>query len=50
MQFRYQIALGALILALIGFIVLTGCTQSQPSPGVQSQEPTSILFTNVRSN
>lgn len=48
MQFRYQIALGALILALIGFITPTGCTPSQPSPSVQSQEPTSILFTNVR--
>ncbi|MBH8563318.1 amidohydrolase family protein [Nostoc sp. CENA67] len=48
MQFRYQIALGALILVLMGLIAPIGCTPSQPSPSVQSQEPTSILFTNVR--
>lgn len=48
MQFRYQIALGALILALIGFIAQTGYAQIQSSPGVHIQEPNSILFENVR--
>jgi len=48
MQFRYQIALGAVILALLGLIAQTNYAPSQPSPGVQNQESTSILFENVR--
>ncbi|GBE91851.1 metal-dependent hydrolase family protein [Nostoc cycadae] len=48
MQFRYQIALGALILALLGFITQTGYAQIHSSSGVRTQEPNSILFENVR--
>ncbi|BBD59018.1 hypothetical protein NIES2109_17970 [Nostoc sp. HK-01] len=48
MQFRYQIALGALILALLGFITQTGYAQIHSSSGVRTQEPNNILFENVR--
>ncbi|MBU7584078.1 MAG: amidohydrolase family protein [Nostoc sp. TH1S01] len=48
MQFRYQIALGALVVVLIGFIAQTSYAQIQSSSNVQSQERTSILFENVR--
>jgi imidazolonepropionase-like amidohydrolase len=48
MRFRYQIVLGILLLALIGFMTQMGVAQGQPPPDGQNQTPTSILFENVR--
>lgn len=48
MRFRYPIVLGALLLVLIGFITQISFAQDQPPPESQSQEPTSVLFENVR--
>lgn len=48
MRFRYPIVLGTLLLVLIGFVAQIGFAQGQSSPNTPSQEPTSILFENVR--
>lgn len=48
MRLRYSIVLGTLLILLIGFITQTGFAQDQLSPENQSQEPTSVLFENVR--
>jgi imidazolonepropionase-like amidohydrolase len=48
MRFRYQIILGSLLLVLIGFMIPMRFAQSQPSPNIANQKPTSILFENVR--
>ncbi len=48
MQLRYSIVLGVLLSVLIGLIAQMGLAQDQSSPQNQSQEPSSILFENVR--
>lgn len=48
MRFRYPIVLGALLLVLLGFTAQIGFAQGQSPPESQSQEPTSVLFENVR--
>lgn len=48
MRFRYPIALGTLVMVLIGFMAQMGFSQGQSTPIIQSQKPTSTLFENVR--
>lgn len=48
MRFRYPIVLGIVLLVLIGFLAQMGFAQGQSPPESQSQEPTSVLFENVR--
>lgn len=48
MRFRYPIVLGTLLLVVLGFVVQMGFAQGQSPSESQSQEPTSILFENVR--
>ncbi|GAB4384679.1 MAG: amidohydrolase family protein [Elainellaceae cyanobacterium] len=48
MRFRYPIVLGTLLLLLVGFMTQAALSQEQPPPESQSQEPTSVLFENVR--
>ncbi|MBF2008340.1 MAG: amidohydrolase family protein [Chlorogloeopsis fritschii C42_A2020_084] len=48
MRFRYQIVLATLLLVLIGFMAQMGLAQGQSPPNTPRQQPTSILFENVR--
>ncbi len=48
MQFRYRVILGALLVALVGFAVPSGCARSQPTASAQTPPPSNIVFENVR--
>ena len=48
MRVRYQVILGALLLAIIGLTAQFSYAQSQAPTIDQNQQPTSILFENVR--
>ncbi len=48
MRLRYSIVFGTLLLLLIGLLARTNFAQSQESPNITNQEPTSVLFENVQ--
>ena len=48
MRLRHSIIFGTLLLLLIGFMTRTNFAQSQESPNITNQEPTSVLFENVQ--